>query len=100
MNFPWSGQLAFSIAEYAAAARISRRVVYGMVKRGELRTTLQGKERRIARAEFFRKLGLLDPAPAPAADVAPAPIELPALSAYAAALQARIEARGARSARP
>lgn len=88
MPYPWPGQLLLSVADLREAAGLSRKAVYAMIERGDLRTVRLGKEYRIARAEMFRILGLRDPE-----DRLQAAPALPQISAGASAALARLQAR-------
>lgn len=57
---PWPGQQMISLADFEKFAGVSRRVIYGMIERGELQAVQLGKRYRIPRAEAFRVLGLRD----------------------------------------
>lgn len=80
----WPGKQMITLREFELAACVTRRVIYGMIDRGELQVTKLGREYRIPRAEAFRVLLLPDPEPSaerPPLSVVPEPppSELPPL---------------------
>lgn len=89
MMYPWSGQRVITVAELAHALSASRRTVYGLIERQELRAIRVGNEYRVPRAEAFRILGERDPEVL--GGITP-PQDLPQVSPGAEALLARLRA--------
>lgn len=61
MRNPWPGKSAITLREFGECASLSQKVVRRLIRTGQLRATLFGREYRIPRAEAFRILQMEDP---------------------------------------
>lgn len=61
MAFPWPGKKCVSLAEIEEVSPVKRRVLLGMIARGEVEFCRVGKCYFIARADAFRIICARDP---------------------------------------